>query len=168
MSANLLLSLTATWHHTTVLCPTTYRPFNDASYRAAKYHSTKNHHTQTTYIEPFVYAFYTPATEISYSSIRQPIVVLFDTRTPCPTNEPPLVLMSSSVAPDDRGASRPHSGILTPSSDGSLNYAGSTAAASPVTRVKRRSDPAMERLLKPSIAVKVSSCSPYSLHEQTL
>ncbi|KAJ6790015.1 hypothetical protein PWT90_10369 [Aphanocladium album] len=72
--------------------------------------------------------------------------------------------MSSSAAPDDRGASRPHSGILTPSSDGSLNYAGTTsAAASPVTRAKRRSDPAMERLLKPSIAVKPH---PHALHIQ--
>ncbi|KAM0670711.1 hypothetical protein ACQRIT_006742 [Beauveria bassiana] len=66
--------------------------------------------------------------------------------------------MSSSAAPDDRGASRPRSGILTPSSDGSLNHASHKAAvstvSSPADRCRRRSDPAMERLLRPSIAVK--------------
>ncbi|TQV99408.1 hypothetical protein V2A60_004882 [Cordyceps javanica] len=68
--------------------------------------------------------------------------------------------MSSSAAPDDRGASRPRSGILTPSSDGSLNYAATTSPAAPA---KRRPDPAMERLLKPSIAVKPH---PHALHIQ--
>ncbi|PMB68288.1 hypothetical protein BM221_006465 [Beauveria bassiana] len=66
--------------------------------------------------------------------------------------------MSSSAAPDDRGASRPRSGILTPGSDGSLNHASHKAAvstvSSPADRCRRRSDPAMERLLRPSIAVK--------------
>ncbi|KAM3433456.1 hypothetical protein MY4824_005969 [Beauveria thailandica] len=75
--------------------------------------------------------------------------------------------MSSSAASDDRGASRPRSGILTPSSDGSLNHAGHKAAvsavSSPADRCRRRSDPAMERLLRPSIAVKPH---PHALHVQ--
>ncbi|KAM3514431.1 hypothetical protein MY11210_001875 [Beauveria gryllotalpidicola] len=78
--------------------------------------------------------------------------------------------MSSSAAPDDRGASRPRSGILTPSSDGSLNHAGHKAAvsavsavSSPAAQCRRRSDPAMERLLRPSIAVKPH---PHALHVQ--
>ncbi|OAA49853.1 hypothetical protein BBO_01488 [Beauveria brongniartii RCEF 3172] len=75
--------------------------------------------------------------------------------------------MSSSAASDDRGASRPRSGILTPSSDGSLNHAGHKAAvsavSSPADRCRRRSDPAMERLLRPSVAVKPH---PHALHVQ--
>ncbi|KAM3560628.1 hypothetical protein MY1884_002808 [Beauveria asiatica] len=75
--------------------------------------------------------------------------------------------MSSSAASDDRGASRPRSGILTPSSDGSLNHAAHKAAvsavSSPADRCRRRSDPAMERLLRPSIAVKPH---PHALHVQ--
>ncbi|KAM3510312.1 hypothetical protein MY10362_000099 [Beauveria mimosiformis] len=75
--------------------------------------------------------------------------------------------MSSSAASDERGVSRPRSGILSPSSDGSLNHAGHktavSAVSSPADRCRRRSDPAMERLLRPSIAVKPH---PHALHVQ--
>lgn len=65
--------------------------------------------------------------------------------------------MSSSVFIDgdpDRDASRPLSGILTPTSDGSLNR--HDADPSPALRQKRREDiAAMDQLLKASVAVKV-------------
>ncbi|OAA69562.1 DNA replication regulator Sld3 [Cordyceps fumosorosea ARSEF 2679] len=72
--------------------------------------------------------------------------------------------MSSSVAADDRVASHSHSGILTQSSDEPIDHAvASAAAALPEARGKRRSDAAMERLLRPSIAVKPH---PHALHVQ--
>lgn len=65
--------------------------------------------------------------------------------------------MSSSVFIDgdpDRDASRPRSGILTPTSDGSLNR--QDADLSPALRQKRKEDvEAMDQLLKASVAVKV-------------
>ncbi|KHN96409.1 DNA replication regulator Sld3 [Metarhizium album ARSEF 1941] len=61
----------------------------------------------------------------------------------------------------DADASRPRSGILTPSSDGSLNR---QALCSPNGRNDRRADAAeMDPLLKPSIAVKPH---PSNLHTQ--
>lgn len=59
----------------------------------------------------------------------------------------------SSSAVLDADASRPRSGILTPSSDGSLNRRD---VSSPDGRTKKRADAAaMDHLLKPSISVKV-------------
>lgn len=141
-------------------CPTTTVP-DDASNRAGKLFSTTEttthgirQHTSNHFVYASVYlqpTYYT-APAASYST------TILETRTQWPTNELPPVLMSSSAAPDDRGASRPRSGILTPSSDGSLNHASHKAAvstvSSPADRCRRRSDPAMERLLRPSIAVK--------------
>ncbi len=74
-----------------------------------------------------------------------------------PPNEPLPAPMSSSALAEgdlDGDASRPRSGILTPSSEGSLNRRH--GVASPSWLSNRRADAAaMDQLLKPSIAVKV-------------
>lgn len=63
----------------------------------------------------------------------------------------------SSLIPSDLDASRPRSGILTPSSEASLNnYDGGFSVDSESRRRKRADSVAMDHLLKPSIAVKVS------------
>lgn len=54
-------------------------------------------------------------------------------------------------------ASRPQSGILTPTSDGSLNrsHGDSPSAASESRKRKRTDSVAMDHLLQPAIALKV-------------
>lgn len=72
----------------------------------------------------------------------------------------------SSSAVLDADASRPLPGILTPTSEGSLNRRDGDGGETPESRKRRRADAvAMDHLLKPSIAVKVCA---WTLLEQDL